>query len=78
MRALEHVRRLVDTGVDSLKIEERTKSTYYATRTAQVYRRAIDDAVAGRPSTRACLVNLKAYPLGFGRFTPTIGSSPLE
>jgi putative protease len=49
LRALEHVRRLVDIGVDSLKIEGRTKSAYYAARTAQVYRRAIDDAVAGRP-----------------------------
>jgi putative protease len=36
-------------GIDSLKIEGRTKSHYYAARTAQVYRRAIDDAVAGRP-----------------------------
>ncbi|MDD2547368.1 MAG: U32 family peptidase C-terminal domain-containing protein, partial [Burkholderiaceae bacterium] len=35
--------------VDSLKIEGRTKSLYYVARTAQVYRRAIDDAVAGRP-----------------------------
>ena len=49
LRALEHVQRLVDIGVDSLKIEGRTKSTYYAARTAQVYRRAIDDAVGGRP-----------------------------
>ncbi len=49
LRALEHVQRLVEIGVDSLKIEGRTKSPYYVARTAQVYRRAIDDAVAGRP-----------------------------
>ncbi|MDR2111595.1 MAG: U32 family peptidase [Candidatus Accumulibacter sp.] len=49
LRALEHVQRLVDIGVDALKIEGRTKSPYYAARTAQVYRRAIDDAAAGRP-----------------------------
>jgi putative protease len=49
LRALEHVERLVGIGVDALKIEGRTKSAYYAARTAQVYRRAIDDAVAGRP-----------------------------
>ena len=49
LRAVEHVRRLVDIGVDSLKIEGRTKSAYYVARTAQVYRRAIDDALAGRP-----------------------------
>ena len=49
LRALEHVARLVEIGVDSLKIEGRTKSPYYAARTSQVYRRAIDDAAAGRP-----------------------------
>ncbi len=32
-----------------LKIEGRTKSLYCVARTAQVYRRAIDDAAAGRP-----------------------------
>ena len=49
LRAIEHVERLVEMGIDSLKIEGRTKSLYYAARTAQIYRRAIDDAVAGRP-----------------------------
>ena len=49
LRAVEHVRRLTEIGVDSLKIEGRTKSAYYVARTTQVYRRAIDDAVAGRP-----------------------------
>jgi putative protease len=49
LRAVELVEKLVKIGVDSLKIEGRTKSLYYVSRTAQVYRRAIDDAVAGRP-----------------------------
>ncbi len=49
LRAIEHVHRLVDIGVDSLKIEGRTKSPYYVARTAQAYRQAIDDAMAGRP-----------------------------
>jgi putative protease len=49
LRAVEHVERLTKIGVDSLKIEGRTKSLYYVARTAQTYRRAIDDAVAGRP-----------------------------
>ena len=49
LRAIEHVQRLVEIGVDSLKIEGRTKSPYYVARAAQGYRRAIDDAVAGRP-----------------------------
>lgn len=49
LRAVEHVERLVKIGVDSLKIEGRTKSLYYVARTAQIYRQAIDDAVAGKP-----------------------------
>ncbi|PKM10491.1 MAG: U32 family peptidase [Gammaproteobacteria bacterium HGW-Gammaproteobacteria-3] len=49
LRAIEHVQRLVEIGVDSLKIEGRTKSHYYVARTAQTYRQAIDDALAGRP-----------------------------
>ncbi|MFN3397889.1 MAG: tRNA 5-hydroxyuridine modification protein YegQ [Sulfurimicrobium sp.] len=48
LRAVEHVGRLTRMGIDSLKIEGRTKSSYYVARTAQVYRRAIDDALAGR------------------------------
>lgn len=48
LRAVQHVKRLMEIGVESLKIEGRTKSYYYAARTAQVYRRAIDDAAAGR------------------------------
>ncbi|GHT92935.1 U32 family peptidase [Betaproteobacteria bacterium] len=49
LRAIEHVQRLVDMGVDSLKIEGRTKSAYYVARATQSYRAAIDDARAGRP-----------------------------
>jgi len=49
LRAIEHVERLVKMGVDSLKIEGRTKSRYYVARTCQNYRQAIDDAQAGRP-----------------------------
>jgi putative protease len=48
LRAVQHVQRLMEIGVESLKIEGRTKSYYYAARTAQVYRQAIDDAAAGK------------------------------
>ncbi len=47
LRAVQHVRELAEMGIDSLKIEGRTKSAYYTARTAQVYHRAIEDAVAG-------------------------------
>lgn len=48
LRAIEHVHRLVEIGVDSLKIEGRTKSPYYVARACQAYRGAIDDAIEGR------------------------------
>ena len=48
LRAIEYVARLAEIGIDSLKIEGRTKSPYYVARTCQSYRQAIDDAVAGR------------------------------
>lgn len=60
LRAVQHVERLVNIGVDSLKIEGRTKSHYYAARTAQVYRQAIDDALAGRPFDWSLMSRLDA------------------
>ena len=76
LRAIEHVRRLVEIGVDSLKIEGRTKSPYYVARTVQSYRRAIDDAVAGRELNPELLGQLeglanRGYTSGFfQRHTP--------
>ena len=76
LRAIEHVQRLVEIGVDSLKIEGRTKSPYYVARTAQAYRRAIDDAVAGRALNPELLGQLeglanRGYTSGFfQRHTP--------
>ena len=60
LRAVEHVERLAKIGIDSLKVEGRTKSIYYVARTAQVYRQAIDDAVAGRPFNYGLLGALDA------------------
>lgn len=72
LRAIEHVHTLTTMGIDSLKIEGRTKSHYYAARTAQVYAQAIDDAVAGRefnPEAFGVLENLanRGYTDGFYR-----------
>lgn len=59
LRAIEHVAELVRIGVDSLKIEGRTKSVYYVTRAVQAYRRAMDDAAAGRAFDTGLLVELE-------------------
>ncbi|MDE9440128.1 tRNA 5-hydroxyuridine modification protein YegQ [Xenorhabdus bovienii] len=72
LRAIEHVERLANIGVHSLKIEGRTKSFYYCARTAQVYRRAIDDAAAGKPFNSTLMTTLeglahRGYTEGFLR-----------
>lgn len=72
LRAVQHVERLVKMGIHSLKIEGRTKSHYYVARTAQVYRRAIDDALAGKafnPNLMGELEHLanRGYTEGFYR-----------
>ncbi|MDH5358069.1 MAG: tRNA 5-hydroxyuridine modification protein YegQ [Gammaproteobacteria bacterium] len=76
LRAIQHIERLTKIGVDSLKIEGRTKSVYYVARTAQIYRRAIDDALAGRkfdPTLIGKLDNLanRGYTDGFYQRHPT-------
>jgi putative protease len=70
LRAIEHVQRLVEIGVDSLKIEGRTKSPYYVARVAQAYRAAIDAAVAGEALDPALIDSLdglanRGYTGGF-------------
>ena len=72
LRAIAHVERLTQMGVHSLKIEGRTKSFYYCARTAQVYRKAIDDAAAGKPFDTSLLETLeglahRGYTEGFLR-----------
>ncbi len=72
LRAVQHVERLVQMGVASLKIEGRTKSHYYVARTAQVYRRAIDAAMARQPFDFRLLGELdhlanRGYTEGFYR-----------
>ena len=75
LRAVQHVHTLTQMGIDSLKIEGRTKSFYYTARTTQVYRRAIEDAVAGRPFDMGMMDELeglanRGYTEGFYRRHP--------
>jgi len=59
LRAIEHVERLTQMGIDSFKIEGRTKSPYYVARTCQSYRTAINDAVSGKPFNPILLGHLE-------------------
>ena len=75
LRAVQHVHTLAKMDIDSLKIEGRTKSFYYTARTAQVYRRAIEDAAAGREFDMAMMDELeglanRGYTEGFYRRHP--------
>ena len=47
MCMIDHVRELAEAGLDSLKIEGRAKSAYYAAITTAAYRAAIDASCAG-------------------------------
>lgn len=72
LRAVQHVERLTKMGIHSLKVEGRTKSHYYVARTAQTYRKAIDDAVAGNPFNKGLMHELenlanRGYTEGFYR-----------
>jgi len=75
LRAVQHVHTLARRGIDSLKIEGRTKSFYYTARTTQVYHRAIEDAAAGRPFDMGMMDELeglanRGYTEGFYRRHP--------
>jgi len=72
LRAVQHVQRLIDMGIDSLKIEGRTKSHYYVARTTQVYRTAIDQALQGKEFDMSLMDDLeklsnRGYTEGFYR-----------
>ena len=72
LRAVQHVDRLAKMGIHSLKIEGRTKSYFYCARTAQIYRKAIDDALAGKPFDPSLMTQLeglanRGYTEGFLR-----------
>lgn len=49
MCMIDHVAELMEAGLDSLKLEGRAKSAYYAAIVTGAYRHAIDAAAAGQP-----------------------------
>ena len=49
MCTIDHLKELMEAGIDCIKIEGRAKSAYYAAIVAGAYRHCIDDAFAGRP-----------------------------
>ena len=49
MCTIDHLKDLMDAGIDCIKIEGRAKSAYYAAIVTGAYRHCIDDIAAGRP-----------------------------
>ena len=49
MCTIDHLKDLMDAGIDCIKIEGRAKSSYYAAVVTGAYRHCIDDVYAGRP-----------------------------
>lgn len=70
MCMIEHIPELLDAGINSLKIEGRMKSAYYAAIATFAYRGAIDDCMAGRQFDRLWLdecmkISHRQYCTGF-------------
>ena len=49
MCTIDHLKELMDAGIDCIKIEGRAKSAYYAAIVTGAYRHCIDDIVSNRP-----------------------------
>lgn len=68
---VEHLKDFIDAGVDSLKVEGRTKSLYYVSAVAKTYRHAIDeiyqnpDADMSKYFTELKKVGNRGYTKGF-------------
>lgn len=70
MCMIDHISELVEIGLDSLKIEGRAKSAYYAAIVTGAYRHAVDAALAGEPLDPAWRAELdkvshRPYSQGF-------------
>ncbi len=70
MCMIEYIPELLEAGIDSLKIEGRMKSAYYAAIVTYAYRGALDDCLADRPFDKTWLdecmkISHRQYCTGF-------------
>lgn len=70
MCTIDHLKDLIDAGIDCIKIEGRAKSAYYAAIVTGAYRHVIDDIYAGREPEPIWLdevnhVSHRVYSTGF-------------
>lgn len=67
---IEHIDKIIEAGISSLKIEGRVKSEYYVATVVKAYRRAIDDYFSNKPFDNALKEEVKKishreYTTGF-------------
>jgi len=80
---VKHLKEMIDAGIDSFKVEGRTKSLYYVSATAKAYREAIDAVVKNPDSNmepyfkELMKVGNRGYTTGFylGEGYPSDGYS---
>lgn len=58
LRAIEFLDEIVKAGIDSIKVEGRTKSEYYVGMISRTYRKALDDLMVGKEFNRQLLFEL--------------------
>lgn len=61
LQAVLHIKRLMDIGIDSLKIEGRMKSIHYIATVVSTYRHLIDDIYEGNP------VDIEQYEMSIAK-----------
>jgi len=76
MCMVEHLKDLVDAGLDSFKIEGRHKTIYYLAIATLAYKKALDLAMEGKPVTPEILelvesINTRGYMSGFWYTKPS-------
>jgi len=59
LRAIEFLKDITDAGIDSIKVEGRTKNDYYVAIVAKSYRTALDDIKSGKRFDRNLLKELE-------------------
>ncbi|CAL1329161.1 tRNA 5-hydroxyuridine modification protein YegQ [Candidatus Providencia siddallii] len=57
--AIKYIEKLIKIGINSFKIEGRTKSFYYCARTAQIYRKAINSVINGKQVSNFLISSIK-------------------
>jgi len=70
LMGIEHLQKLKEAGVESFKVEGRTKSIYYLSLTTKAYRLAIDNMIQGKPFDPQLISDLnklhnRGYTAGF-------------